>query len=156
MADKLALPLVLLSNLLPMLEGVYVHPQAPTTSPLSPGPYRALIDTGASHSWVKPHVGDLLQPHSLEGYIVDRAEGPQENASIDVKSGFMKGLPGKPVRGWVQLHARLPAIEILLLSGDFDAPVVDLVVGMDLICSFIQCGVLIRGTQGQAVLATEF
>ncbi len=92
MADKLALPLVLLSNLLLMLEGVYVHALAPTTRPLSPGPFRALIDTGASHSWVKPHIGDSLQPHSLEGYIVDRGDGTEENASVDVKAGFMKGL----------------------------------------------------------------
>jgi hypothetical protein len=156
MSDKLALPLILLPNLLPMLGGVHVHAKAPMTRPPSPGPYQALIDTGASHSWVKPHIGDSLQPHSLEGFVVDRGDGPEAPASIDVKSGFLKGLSGKPVRGWVQLHAQLPALEILLLSGDFDAPVVDLVIGMDLLCSFIQCGVLIRGTQAQPMLALEF
>jgi hypothetical protein len=155
MADSLALPLALLPNLLPVLEGVYVHAQGPTTSPALPGPYRALIDTGSSHSWVKPPIGESLQPHSLEEYVVDRGDGAEEDAAIDVKSGFMKGLEGKPVRGWVQLDARLPAIETLLLSGNFDAPA-DLVIGMDLMCSFIQCGVLIRGTQTQSMLVIEF
>jgi hypothetical protein len=155
MADKLALPLALLPNLLPVLEGTYVHAHGPTTTPTFPGPYRALIDTGSSHSWVKSRIGDSLQPHSLEGYVVDRGDGTEEDAAIDVKSGFMKGLEGKPVRGWVQLDARLPAIEILLLSGNFDAPS-DLVIGMDLMCSFIQCGVLIRGTQTQSMLVIEF
>jgi hypothetical protein len=155
MTDRLALPLVLLPNLLLSLEGVHVHAQAPATRPISPGPYRALIDTGASHSWVKPNVGDSLQPHSLEGYVVNHGDGAEEDAGIDVKVGFMKGLSGSPVRGWVQLHARLPAIEILLFSGDFGAPA-DVLIGMDLLCSFIQCGVLIRGVAGQPQLALEF
>ena len=99
-----------------------MHAQTPVTRPLSPGPYRALIDTGASHSWVKPHIGGSLQPHSLEGYVVDRGDGKEEDATINVKFGFMKGLNGNPVKGWVQLDARLPAIEILLFSGEFNAP----------------------------------
>src|SRR5437667_2995930 len=44
--------------------------------------YRTLIDTGSSHSWVKPHIGDSLQRHSLEGYVVDRGDGAEENASV--------------------------------------------------------------------------
>lgn len=155
MTDRIALPLALLPNLLPSLDGVYVHAQAPRTRPIYPGPYRAMIDTGASHSWVKPHIGDSLESHSLEGYVVDRGDGTEEDAGIDVKVGFMKGLSGKPVRGWVQLHARLPAIEILLFSGDFGAPS-DVLIGMDLLCSFVQCGVLIRGPAGQPQLALEF
>ena len=155
MTDRVALPLGLLSNLLPVLDGVYVHAQAPMMRPIGPGPYRALIDTGASHSWVKPHVGDLLQPHSLEGYIVDWGDGIEENAGLEVKTGFMKGLTGKPVHGWVQLDPRLPAIGILLLSGDLDAPV-DLVIGVDIMRSFLQCGVLFRGVEGASALALEF
>ena len=155
MSNKLALPLILLPNLLPMLQGVYVPARGPMTKPPSPGPYSALIDTGASHSWVKPHIGDSLEPHSLEGYVVHHGDGKEEDAGVDVKFGFMKGLNGKPVKGWVQLDARLPAIENLILSGDFEAPA-DLVIGMDLICSFIQCGVLIRGTQTQSMLVIEF
>ena len=139
-----------------MLEGVFVHAQAPTTGALSPRPYRALIDTGASNSWVRTHIGDMLQPYSLKGYVVDRGDGVEEEASIDVKSGFMKGLTGKPVRGWVQLHERVPAREMLLLSGDTKAPVADLVIGMDLLCSFVMCGVLVRGSRGQPTLAIEF
>ena len=155
MTDRLALPLVLLRNWLPSLEGVYVHAQAPTTKPISPGPYRALIDTGASHSWVKSHLGDSLQSHSLEGYVVDRGDGTEEEAGVDVKVGFMKRLSGRPVRGWAQLDARLPAIEMLLLSGDFGAPA-DVLIGMDLLCNFVQCGVLIRGVAGQPQLVLEF
>jgi len=154
MSERLALPLVMLPNLLLMLEGVYVHVHPPMFRPGSPGPYRALIDTGASHSWVKPHIGDSLQPHSLEGYIVDSGDGKEE-AGIDVKVGFMKGLNGKPVRGWVQFESRLPAIDILLFSGDFGADA-DLVIGMDLLCSAVQCGVLIRGNQAPPMLAIEF
>jgi hypothetical protein len=153
--DRLALPLVLLQNWLPSLEGVYVHAQAPTTKPISPGPYRALIDTGASHSWVKSHIGDSLQSHSLEGYVVDRGDGTEEEAGVDVKVGFMKRLSGRPVRGWAQLDARLPAIEMLLLSGDFGAPA-DVLIGMDLLCNFVQCGVLIRGVARQPQLVLEF
>ena len=155
MADKLALPLALLPNLLPIIDGVYVHAEAPVIRPISPGGYRALIDTGSSHSWVKPHIGESLRPHSLEGYVVDRGEGVEENAGIEIKSGFMKGLNGKPVRGWVQLEARLPAIEMLLFSGDFDAPA-DLVMGMDLMCSFAQCAVLVRGVETSPILVIEF
>jgi hypothetical protein len=155
MPNRIGLHVVLLSNLLPVLDGVYVHAQAPATRPLSPGPYRALIDTGASHSWVKPQIGDSLQSHSLEGYVVDRGAGDEGDVTIDVKSGFLKGLKGKPVRGWVQLDARLPAIEILLLSGESNAPG-DLVVGMDLLCSFPQCGILFKGIQEQPSLVIEF
>lgn len=155
MPDRLALPLVLLPNLLPILEGVYVHAQAPSIRPSAPGQYRALIDTGATHSWVKPHIGDSLQPYSLEGYVVDRGDGTEEDAGIDVKFGFMKGLKGKPVRGWVQLEARLPAVEILLFAGELEAPA-DLVIGMDIICSFVQCRLLFRGTNRPAKLVLEF
>jgi len=155
MPEKLLLPLRLAQNLLPYLDGVYVYTNAPKHVPVTPGPYRALIDTGASHSWVKPHIGDTLPTHSLEGYVIDRGDGVEEEAGLDVKSGFMKGLLGKPVKGWVQLAAPLPAVEILLLSGDFDAPA-DLVVGMDIICSFLQCAVLIRGTQYQPSLVIEY
>jgi hypothetical protein len=91
----------------------------------------------------------------LEGYVVDRGDGEGGDVIIDVKSGFLKGLKGKPVRGWVQLDARLPAIEILLLSGEFNAPG-DLVVGMDLLCSFLQCGILFKGIQQQPSLVIEF
>jgi hypothetical protein len=155
MTEKISLPLVLLSNLLPTLEGVYVHEQAPTMRPFSPGPFRALIDTGASHSWVKPHIGDVLQPHSLEGYVVNRCDGTEENWSPDVKFGFMKGLTGKPVRGWVQLAAQLPAIDILLFSGEFPAPA-DLLIGMDLICSFIRCGLVFAGPRVHPTLLIEY
>jgi hypothetical protein len=156
MPEKLILPLGLAANLLPFLDGVYVHAQAPLTVPSSPGPYRALIDTGASHSWVAPHIGDSLQPHSLEGYVVDRGDGTEEAAGLDVRFGFMKGLSGKPVRGWVQLESRLPAYELLLFSGDIGMPGVDLVVGMDLMCSFLQCAVLIRGTETKPALVIEY
>ena len=61
----------------------------------------------------------------------------------------------RPVRGWVQLDARLPAIEMLLLSGDFGAPA-DVLIGMDLLCNFVQCGVLIRGVARQPQLVLEF
>jgi hypothetical protein len=156
MPDKIVLPLLLLPNLLPILEGVFVRGHDPTLGPVLRGPYRALIDTGASHSWVKPYIGDFLQPHSLEGYVVEGGDGVEVDAnSIEVMCGFMKGLSGKPVSGKVQLEARLPFIEILLFSGDLDAPV-DLVIGMDIISSFIQCGVLIRGTQTPSMLAIEF
>jgi hypothetical protein len=155
MADKLTLPLSLLPNLLPIIDGVYVHAEGPKVRPILPGQYRALIDTGASHCWVKPHIGDALRPHSLEDYVVDRGDGIEEEAGFEIKSGFMKGLSGKPVEGWVQLDARLPAYKMLLLSGDFDAPA-DLVIGMDLICSFLQCAVLIRGTGTLPMLVIEF
>ncbi|MGA9641219.1 MAG: hypothetical protein WBQ72_07470 [Terriglobales bacterium] len=155
-SEKLAIPICLLQNLLPVLDGVYVHAQAPTVRPQAPGPYRALIDTGSSHSWVKPHIGNALQPHSLEGYVLDHGHGTEEDANIDVKFGFMKGLSGKPVRGWVQLEPRLPAIEILLFSGDFDDVTADVLVGMDLMCSFLQFAILIRGTQTLPMLALEF
>jgi hypothetical protein len=155
MAIQLALPLVMLPNLLPVLEGIYVYAQPPTTRPLSPGPYRALIDTGASHSWVKPDIGSSMQPHSLEGYVVRRGDGTEENAGIDVKSGFMKGVIGKPVTGWVQFEQRLPAIKQMLLCGEFDVPV-DMVIGMDLLLFFPLCGVMVRGDRGQPFLAIEF
>jgi hypothetical protein len=155
MTDKLGLPLLQLSNLLPVLEGVYVHAQAPVTRPLSPGPYLALIGTGASHSWVRPQIGDSLEPHSLEGYVIDRGDGKEEDATIDVKFGFMKGLNGKPVRGWVQLDMRLPALEILLFSGQFNAPA-DLIIGMDILLSFIQCGIVFKGLKEQPLLVVEF
>lgn len=155
MPERLSLPLTLAQNLLPYLEGVYVHAEGPGSRPITPGAYRALIDTGASHSWVKAHIGDSLQTHSLEGYVIDRGNGVEEEASLDVKLGFMRGLSGKPVRGWVQLDSRLPAIEILLFSGDFDAPA-DLVIGMDLMCSFLQCVVLIRGAESQPSLVIEY
>jgi len=75
----------------------------------------------------------------------------------DVKFGFMKGLSGKPVRGWVQLEARLPAIEILLFSGDFNAPGdLIIIIGMDILCSFMQCGIVFRGVQAQPLLVLEF
>ena len=154
--EKLVIPIGLLQNLLPVLDGVYVHAQAPTTRPGAPGAYRALIDTGSSHSWVKPHIGDALQPHSLDGYALDRGDGTEEDANIDVKFGFMKGLPGKPVRGWVQLEPRLPAIEILLFSGNFADGMADVLIGMDLMCSFLQFAILIRGTQTLPMLALEF
>jgi hypothetical protein len=155
MPDKIGLPLILLPNLLPTLEGVFVHAQTPVARPLTPGTYRALIDTGASHSWVKPQIGDTLEPHSLKGYVLDRGDGKEEEIIVDVKSGFMKGLNGKPVKGWVQLDARLPAVEMLLLSGDFNAPA-DVLIGMDFLCNFIQCGVFFKGVQGQALLVIEF
>jgi hypothetical protein len=154
MPVKLLLPLVLAQNLLPYLDGVYVHAEAPERPPVAPGPYRALIDTGTSHSWVKPRIGDSLPTHSLEGYVVHRGDGVQGDASLDVKFGFMKGLLGPPVKGWVQLDSRLPAYQILLLSGEFDA-LGDLVIGMDLMCSFLQCAVLIRGTEYQPSLVIE-
>jgi hypothetical protein len=156
MPDKLLVPLRLAPNLLPLLDGVYVHAQTPLIVPLAAGPYRALIDTGSSHSWVKPNIGDSLQPHSLEGYVIDQGDDVEEDASLDVKFGFMKGFSGKPVRGWVQLEQRLPAHDILLLSGDFGMQDVDLLVGMDIICSFPQCAVLIRGTQYQPSLVIEY
>jgi hypothetical protein len=156
MPEKLMLPLRLAQNLLPLLDGVYVHAEAPLTVPLGTGPYRALIDTGSSHSWVKPNIGDSLQRHSLEGYVVDRGNGTEEDAALDVKFGFMKGFSGKPVRGWVQFDRRLPAYDILLFSGDFGMPDVDLLVGMDIVCSFLQCAVLIRGTQYQPSLNIEY
>jgi|SRR5579864_2848886 len=155
MPDKLSLPLSFGQNLLLYLDGVYIHEKAPRTVPMTVGPYRALIDTGASHSWVKPHIGDTLEPHSLEGYVVNRSEGVEEDAGLEVKVGFMKGLSGQPVRGWIQLETRLPAIEILLFSGDFDAPA-DVLIGMDMICSFLQCAVLVRGTQFRPLLVIEY
>jgi hypothetical protein len=155
MTQQVVLPLRLLPNLLPVLEGVYVHPEAPLTKPTVPGPYRALIDTGSSHSWVKPAIGDLLQPHSLEGYVLERGDGIEEDLALDVKSGFMKGLQGKPVEAWVQLDRRLTAFKVLLLSGDFDMPHADVVLGMDYLLNFVQCGVLFRGLQTQSQLVIE-
>ena len=67
----------------------------------------------------------------------------------------MKGLNGKPVRGWSQLDLQLPAFEILLFSGDFNAPA-DLVIRMDILCSFMQCGIVFKGVQGQPLLVLEF
>jgi hypothetical protein len=156
MLNRIALPLVFLPSLLLRLDGVYVHTERPTIRPFSPGPYGAVIDTGASHSWVRPEIGELLPPHSLEGYVLDRGDGQDENLSVDVKSGFLKGLAGKPVTGWVQLDPRLPTIEILLLSGNFDVPGIDLLIGMDLMCSFIKCGVLVQGAQRPPTLAIEY
>lgn len=155
MPDKLILPLTLLRNLLPVLDGVHIHARGPLTPPLSPRPYRALIDTGSSHTWIKPSIGEGLEPHSLEGYVTDRGDGVEEDAGIDVKAGFMKGLSGQPRNGWVQLDPRLPAIQLLLLSGDFEAPA-DLVVGMDLMLSFLQFAVLVRGMETQPALVIEF
>jgi hypothetical protein len=155
MPDRLTLPLGLLSNLLPVLSGVHIHAEAPLARPVSSGPYDAVIDTGSSHTWIKPVVGNGLQPHSLEGYVIDRGDGVQEEAGIDVKAGFMRGLSGSPRRGWVQLDVRLPAIEMLLLSGDFDMPT-DVLIGMDLIASFLQFAVVIRGTETQPFLQVEF
>jgi len=82
MPDKIGLPLILLPNLLPTLEGVFVHAQTPVARPLTPGTYRALIDTGASHSWVKPQIGDTLEPHSLEGYFLDRGDGKEADTRL--------------------------------------------------------------------------
>jgi hypothetical protein len=155
MPDKLLLTLSLAQNLLPYLDGVYVHAEAPLLAPVTPGSYRALIDTGASHSWVKPYIGNSLQGHSLEGYVIDRGDGIEESAGLEVKSGFMKGLSGRPVKGWVQLDARLPAYHTLLFSGEFDAPA-DLVVGMDILSSFLQCAVLIRGVKYRPSLVIEY
>jgi len=155
MPEKISLPLLLAENLLLYLNGVYAYADVPKHPPHTPGPYRALIDTAASHSWVKPHIGDTIPTHSLEGYVVDRGDGVEEEAGLDVKSGFMKGLLGRPVKGWIQLAPPLPAVEILLLSGDFGAPA-DLVVGMDIICTFLQCAVLIRGTKYQPSLVIEY
>jgi hypothetical protein len=155
MTEKIALPLIALPNLLPTLRGVHVHAAAPIMPPSSPGPYSALIDTGSSHTWVKPHVGKLLEPHSLEDYVIDRGDGVEEDAGVIVKSGFMKGLQGTPLRGWVQLEERLPALDLLLLSGEFEAPT-DLVIGMDLIFSFLQFGILIRGMNTQPTLVIEY
>jgi hypothetical protein len=67
----------------------------------------------------------------------------------------MKGLTGKPVRGWVQLAAQLPAIDILLFSGEFPAPA-DLLIGMDLICSFIRCGLVFAGPRVHPTLLIEY
>ncbi len=153
MPDRLILPLVLEPNLLPYLDGVYA--QAPQSAPATPGTYRALIDTGASHSWVKPHIGDSLPPHSLDGYVIDRGDGIEEDLGVDVKFGFMKGLSGRPTRGWVQLDSRLPAYEIMLLSEEFEAPA-DVIVGMDLMCSFLQCAVLIKGIKYAPSLVIEY
>ena len=155
MSERLLLPLGLAENLLLYLRGVDVHAEAPPSRPITPVPYTALIDSGASHSWVKPNIGNNLSLHSLEGYVVHRGDGVEEDAELDVKFGFTNGLSGKPVRGWVQLDARLPAYEMLLFSGEFDAPA-DLVLGMDVMCSFIQCGILVRGTQQQPSMAIEY
>jgi hypothetical protein len=154
-SERLLLTLDLAENLLLYLKGVYIHSQAPRSRPVAPGPHVALIDSGASHSWVKPSIGDKLEPHSLEGYVVRRGDGVEEDAGLEVKFGFMKGLQGKPVKGWVQLDARLPAYGILLFSGEFGAPA-DIVIGMDIMCSFIQCGVLVRGTAQRPSLAIEY
>ena len=155
MTQQVVLPLRLLPNLLPVLEGVYVHPEAPLTKPTVPGPYRALVDTGSSHSWVKPTIRDLLRPHSLEGYVLDRGDGVGEDLANDVKSGFMKGLQGKPVQAWVQLDRRLTAFNVMLLSGDFDMGQADAVLGMDYLLNFVQCGLLFRGLQTQSQLVIE-
>ena len=155
MTQQIVLTLRLLSNYLPVLEGVYVHPEAPLIRPTMPGPYRAVIDTGSSHSWVKPAIGDMLQPHSLEGYVLDRGDGVEEDLALDVKSGFMKGLQGKPVGAWVQLDKRLTAFKVLLLSGDFDMPHADVLLGMDYLLNFVQCGLLFRGLQTRSQLVIE-
>ena len=155
MPERTLLPLSFLPNMLPVLDGVYVHAYAPVAKPVLPGPYRALIDTGSSHSWVKPAIGDNLRSHSLEGYVVDRGNNEEEEVLVDVKTGFLKGLSGNPRKGWIQLEPNLPAIDLLLLSGDFEAPV-DLVLGMDLMLSFVQCAVLVRGLQFKPTLVIEY
>lgn len=52
------------SNGLLLSEGVNVHPRCPDKNSERHGPLRALIDTGASCSWISPAVGKLLDPHS--------------------------------------------------------------------------------------------
>ena len=64
-------------------------PRPGEPSSLKQGPYRALIDTGASHSWVKPQIGDFLQTHSLEGYVIDLGDGEEEGIHL----GFEVRLP---------------------------------------------------------------
>jgi hypothetical protein len=90
-SERLLLPLAFAQNLLLYLRGVYVHAQAPQNRPVTPGPYLAVIDSGASHSWVKPNIGDHLQRHSLEGYVIHRGDGVEEDADLDVKLGFGLG-----------------------------------------------------------------
>ena len=155
MTQKLALPLSLLPNLLPTLSGVFVHSKPPLFRPTSRGPYLALIDTGATHSWVSSEIGKTLEPHSLEGYILPKDALAWEAEGVEVKFGFMKGLKGKPVRGFVQLDSRLPAMDMLLFSGDVELQGADLVLGMDLLCSFIQCGLVVSGPIGPATLVVE-
>jgi hypothetical protein len=155
MTQKIGLPLTILENYLVVLDNIYVHAQAPVAKPVNPGLYRALIDTGASHTWVKPKIGDTLNPHSLDGYVLDRGDGKEEDLTPEVKFGFQKGLKAKPVKGYVQLDVRFPAYELLLFSGDFDAPT-DVVLGMDVLFSFIQCGIVFKGTQEQPLMVFEF
>ena len=86
---------------------------------------------------------------------MDRGDGVGEDLAIDVKSGFMKGLQGKPVQAWVQLDRRLTAFNVMLLSGDFDMGQADAVLGMDYLLNFVQCGLLFRGLQTQSQLVIE-
>lgn len=144
----IALPLLLLPNMLPVLDGVYVYATPPRVSPCSPGPYRSLIDTGSGNSWVKPEIGDLLETFPMKDLVIDRGDGIELEASVDVKSGFMKGLRGKPVKGWVQLDGRLATYSVMLLSGDFGMDC-DLIIGMDILCSFARSAIIIKGLQEQ-------
>ena len=154
MAPKITLPLVLLPNMHLVLEGVYVYAEPPLIEPTVPGPYRALIDTGAGNSWIKPSLGSLMAPYPLDQLVVDEGKGKQEDITVDVKFGFQKGLTGKPVEGWIQLHSSLCAYRHLLLTGDFDAEA-DVILGTDALCSFARSGIVFHGVKEQFLIIED-
>jgi hypothetical protein len=149
MGQKIELPLVMLRNLLLMLEGVFVHLHPPAKPPTHPGPYRAIIDTGSSNTWVCPKIGDLLAP-----YPTEELDLGDKQSTPEVKFGFRKGQTAKPVEGWVQLDPRLTAYRMLLLSGDSEISA-DVVIGMDMLCSFVRSAVVVSGVKTQPVLLLE-
>jgi hypothetical protein len=149
MGQRIELPCVMLRNLLIMLEGVFVHLQPPAKPPTHRGPYRAIIDTGSSNTWVCPKIGDLLAPYPAEELDLDG-----KHSTLDVKFGFQKGQTAKPVEGWVQLDPRLTAYRMLLLSGDLGIDA-DIVIGLDMLCSFVRSAVVVSGLKTQPVLLLE-
>ena len=154
MAPKIALPLVLLSNFQLVLEGVYVYAKPPVMKPTGPGPCRALIDTGTGNSWVKTSLGSQMAPYPLDELLVDEGKGNQGDMTLDVKFGFQKGLTGKPVEGWLQLHQSLSAYRHLLVSADFDAEA-DVILGTDALSSFARCGIVFHGITEQFLVIED-
>lgn len=149
-------PLIQHSNLLLLLHSVYVYPKCPDKNSEGYGPLRALIDTGASCSWISPTVGELLDPYPIEDLVsIDTGDGAEEQIVVEVKQGFLKGTKGKPVKGWLQLDKRVSAYYTMLMSGDFNMSYADIVVGMDILSLFDEINITIEGGSKQLLSIKE-